>query len=375
MLLAGFLLLPGATAASAEDGYDLWLRYRPIEAGQLQRYRSHASGIVADCSTPTLRVACDELQRGLSGLLARSIRARRVSLKQVQDGDIVLAERPSMPFSGLGSEGYRIRTDRLSGHQVTIIEANSDIGSLYAVFAYLRMIQTRGDTARVSIADAPSIPVRMLDHWDNLDGTIERGYAGRSLWNWDEAPDHRPAPDRLRARRTPPSELTASSSTTSTPTHASSLQNTFARSLRIADAWRPYGIRIYLSARFSAPRRRSAGLRQPTRSIPGFATWWKAKANEIYRLIPDFGGFLVKANAEGQPGPQTYGRTHADGANMLAEALAPHHGIVLWRAFVYAAAKEDRAKQAYDEFKPLDGKFAPNVNPAGEERADRLPAA
>jgi alpha-glucuronidase len=128
----------------------------------------------------------------------------------------------------------------------------------------------------------------------------------------------------------------------------------------LADLFRPYGIRVYLSVRFSSPID-IGGLKTADPLDPAVQTWWRQKADEIYRYIPDFGGFLVKANSEGQPGPQNYGRTHADGANMLADALAPHHGIVIWRAFVYNASSDDRAKQAYDEFKPLDGKFNSNV--------------
>ena len=129
----------------------------------------------------------------------------------------------------------------------------------------------------------------------------------------------------------------------------------------LAGEFRPYGIRVYLTARFSAPME-IGGLPTADPLDPAVIAWWHAKTEEIYQLIPDFGGFLVKANSEGQPGPQNYGRTHADGANLLADALAPHDGIVMWRAFVYAAeVKEDRVKQAYNEFKPLDGKFRPNV--------------
>ena len=129
----------------------------------------------------------------------------------------------------------------------------------------------------------------------------------------------------------------------------------------IAAVFRPYGVRVYLSARFSAPIE-LGGLKTADPLDPGVAAWWREKADEIYQLIPDFGGWLVKANSEGQPGPRTYNRSHADGANMLARALAPHHGVVMWRAFVYDAKPDyDRAGAAYDELQPLDGQFAPNV--------------
>jgi alpha-glucuronidase len=200
----------------------------------------------------------------------------------------------------------------------------------------------------------------MLDHWDNLDRTVERGYAGRSLWNWDQLPavDSRLI-DYARANASIGVNGVALNNVNA---DARILTPEYLRKVAaIADAWRPYGIRIYLSARFSAPKE-IGGLSTADPLDPRVRDWWRTKVDEIYRLIPDFGGFVVKANAEGQPGPQTYGRTHADGANMLADALAPHHGTVFWRAFVYSgAAQEDRAKQAYAEFKPLDGKFRHNV--------------
>ena len=211
------------------------------------------------------------------------------------------------------------------------------------------------------MAARPRLRRRLLNHWDNLDGTIERGYAGRSLWDWDELPgrvDPRVA-DYARANASIGINGTVINSVNANP-----------KSLRVRTSRRPPRWRAcfgrtasasILSANFAAPKhdrrpadRRSAG--------PGVARWWRDKADEIYRLIPDFGGFLVKANSEGQPGPQDYKRTHADGANVLADAVAPHGGIVMWRAFVYDAEVDaDRVKRAYHEFVPLDGTFRDNV--------------
>jgi alpha-glucuronidase len=357
LLLAAMLVFIGAGAARAEDGYDLWLRYRPVEADRLQAYRALATGIVADCSTATRRVACDELERGLAGLLGRPLSIRRVPLEHTRDGDILLETRRSRT---IGDEGYQITTERLSGHRVTRIAANREIGLVYGVFAYLRLVQRRRDTAHLDIRERPAIGLRMLDHWDNLDGTIERGYAGHSLWNWAELPAIDPR--LLDYARANASIGINGAVLNNVNADARILTSEYLGKVKaIADAWRPYGIRVYLSARFSAPKD-IGGLPTADPLDPRVRRWWRSKADQIYSLVPDFGGFLVKANAEGQPGPQTYGRSHADGANMLAEALAPHHGIILWRAFVYSgAANEDRAKQAYDEFKPLDGKFRRNV--------------
>jgi alpha-glucuronidase len=348
-LLAAVLLLFGATSAAAEDGYDLWLRYRPLESAVRARDAPHATAIVVRASSPTLAAAAAELQRGLSGLLAHP-----VAQSSLTEGAIVLD-----PHGSIGSEGFRIRSTRISGHHVTVIAASSDVGVLYGAFAFLRLVQTGRSIANLDIEDAPTLPLRMLDHWDNLDGTVERGYAGRSLWNWAELP------------RVSPRMIDYARANASIGINAVVLNNVNAdariltapyleKVAALADAWRPYGIRIFLSARFSAPIE-IGGLRTADPLDPGVRAWWRAETDAIYRRIPDFGGFLVKANSEGQPGPATYGRSHADGANMLAEALAPHGGTVLWRAFVYGHSNEDRAKQAYDEFRPLDGKFAPNV--------------
>jgi alpha-glucuronidase len=201
----------------------------------------------------------------------------------------------------------------------------------------------------------------MLDHWDNLDGSIERGYAGRSLWKWDELPE-----------RVDPRVVDYARANASIGINATVLNNVNAKAdsltapylkkaAAIADALRPYGIRVFLSANFAAPRL-IGGLEKSDPLDPAVARFWKDKADEIYRVIPDFGGFLVKANSEGQPGPQDYKRTHADGANVLADAVAPHGGIVMWRAFVYDADVDpDRVKRAYLEFVPLDGRFRKNV--------------
>ncbi|MFN3302853.1 MAG: alpha-glucuronidase family glycosyl hydrolase, partial [Roseateles sp.] len=266
----------------------------------------------------------------------------------------------ALPWAALGAEGYALRRLRLAGADVTVIAANSERGLLYGSFAWLRAAQTGADLARLDQRSVPKVGLRMLNHWDNLDRHVERGYAGASIWDWWRLPEI------VDARYTDYARANASLGINGTVLNnvnakADSLTAPFiAKAAALADVFRPYGIKVYLSARFSAPRE-LGGLKTADPLDPAVRAWWRAKADELYKAIPDFGGFLVKANSEGQPGPQDYGRDHAAGANMLAEALAPHGGVVLWRAFVYAPGAKDRAAQAFDEFKPLDGRFAPNL--------------
>ena len=352
LFLAALLLMLGATEAAAEDGYDLWLRYRPIEQLARSRYEQHATGIVVEQSSPTLDAAAGELQRGLTGLIGR-----RIGRSGLKDGAIVLRGNQRLP--GIGDEGFIIRSTQLEGHRVTLISANRDIGVLYGAFAFLRLIQTRRGLANLDISDAPKLPLRMLDHWDNLDGAVERGYAGRSIWNWDALPriDRRYV-DYARANASIGINGVALNNVNADPRVLTA--EYLNKAAAVASVLRPYGIRIYLTARFSSPVE-IGGLKSADPMDPAVKAWWRAKTDEIYRLIPDFGGFLVKANSEGEPGPRDYNRTQADGANVIAAALAPHGGRVIWRAFVYGNSNEDRAKQAYDEFRPLDGEFARNV--------------
>jgi alpha-glucuronidase len=367
-----------ASAARAEDGYDLWLRYRPVPAEWLEVYRHQVTEIVmgqgagagAGARSPTLDVAQAELARGLEGLLRA---APPVSSHPTRDGAIVLGTASSPLFAGLnprvdslgshglGSEGYIIRSLTYEGHHVIAIAANEDIGVLYGTFHFLRLLQTHRSLEHLDIVSAPRIRRRILDHWDNLDRTVERGYAGESIWDWHKLPDY------LDPRYTDYARACASlgiNGTVPTNVNASAISLTppyLHKLAALANLFRPYGIRVYLTARFSAPIE-IGGLKTADPLDPGVRAWWRAKADEIYALIPDFGGFLVKANSEGQPGPQDYSRTHADGANMIADAVAPHGGIVMWRAFVYSQQQpDDRAKQAADEFVPLDGKFRDNV--------------
>ena len=350
------------TSLPNEDGYDLWLRYRPMNAADVARYAPHAVAIVSAGKSPTLTVASDELHRGLSGLLGHDVPVSG----EAGNGAVVIgtagevAAWVKVDTSAVGDEGFVIRT--VGGKRpLTVITGNTDKGVLYGVFRYLRLIQTRQPVDALDITDAPKVKLRVMDHWDNLTGTIERGYAGFSIFDWWRLPD------LVDPRLTDYARAEASIGVNGVVLNnvgakSDSLTRDYLlKTAAIARVFRPYGIKVYLSARWTSPME-LGGLKTADPLDPAVGQWWKDKADEIYGIIPDFGGFLVKANSEGQPGPGDYGRTHAQGANVLAAALKPHGGVVMWRAFVYSEKDAtDRAKQAYNEFKPVDGQFADNV--------------
>jgi alpha-glucuronidase len=355
--------------SQADDGYRLWLKYDLIaNVKKLRAYQAAVTEIHLKGDSPTLNVAKEELSNGLAGLLG----IRLAFAQEITKHGVLVVGTPqsSKTIAGLdlqdklketGEEGFFILTKSINGKKCTIIAANKDIGILYGVFHFLRLLQTHKDINSLSIISAPKAKLRLLNHWDNLNGTVERGYAGSSLWDWHKLPDY------ISSRYEDYARANASigiNGTVLTNVNANAQVLTamyLEKVAALAEVFRPYGIKVYLTARFSAPVE-IGGLSTADPLDAQVQAWWRNKVDEIYRCIPDFGGFLVKANSEGQPGPQNYGRTHADGANMLAEALMPHGGVVMWRAFVYDNnILEDRAKQAYNEFKPLDGKFRENV--------------
>ena len=263
--------------------------------------------------------------------------------------------------TALGAEGFSLAfTD-----STITIEANSQIGILYGSFELLRMQES--DIQFVSNKKTTSVPAfqhRILNHWDNLDGSVERGYAGSSLWDWATIDT-----TNINANNSIYAEYARANASigingtvlNNVNANADILTKDYLLKVKtLADIFRPYGLKVYLSLNFAAPKH-LAGLKTSDPLNKEVINWWNTKIAEIYKLIPDFGGFLVKANSEGQSGPQDYGRTHADGANMIADALRPYGGIVMWRAFVYNAQSADRAKQAVEEFMPLDGQFRDNV--------------
>ncbi len=358
-------LLAGATApALAESGYDLWLRYLPVEASARAPYLGGARTLVGGNASPTLDAARDELVRGLSGLLGRpqatgaAVAAGALIYGTPASSSIIAGLK--LDLTAAGEEGYVIRSVTVDGQPATVIAANSDKGVLYGAFAYLRRIQMRQPVTDLSITSAPKHKVRVLNHWDNLNRTVERGYAGLSLWNWNQLPQvDKRIVDYARANASLGLNGTVLNNVNSDlrifrPEYMTKVA-------ALADAMRPYGIKVYLSILSSAPIQ-VGGLKTADPLDPQVIQWWKEEADRIYKRIPDFGGFLVKANSEGMPGPQDYGRTQAQGAHVMAQAVKPHGGIVMWRAFVYAPEnRDDRAKQAHAEFLPIDGAFDDNV--------------
>jgi alpha-glucuronidase len=341
------LILAVTANLRADDGYKLWLRYEPLAGKPLQSaYAAAIPRVIlatpTGATSPTIEAARDELSFGLKALL----------------GGAIPIEVAKGSGTGLGPEGYAI--SRAPKGPLTIA-ADDDAGILYGAFELLRHLQTRSADVSLETRSAPRIKRRILDHWDNLNGFVERGFAGSSLWDWFNLPAYIDPRYRDYARA---DASIGVNGVVLNNVNADPLALTapyIEKEAALAAVFRPYAIRIYLAARFSAPIE-IGGLKTADPLDPEVIAWWKAKADEIYAAIPDFGGFLVKANAEGQPGPQDYGRSHADGANLLADAVGTHGGIVMWRAFVYNQHdSDDRAKQAYKEFQPLDGKFRDNV--------------
>ena len=295
--------------AAAEDGHQLWLRYQPLNLAKVS----------CDLQSPTIDIARQELET-------------------YWGHDITLSLDASMP----DDDGYRISKNAIT--------ARNESGLLYGAYALLR-----GENGE----SHPAFPLRLLNHWDNLDGSIERGYAGESIFEWFHL-DEQLIREYARANASLGINGSVLNNVNASP---NMLTTRYLKEVKkIADILRPYHIKVYLSINFATPM----ALKETKTADPldkSVAKWWKKKAKEIYKLIPDFGGFLVKANSEGQPGPGDFGRTHAEGANMLADAVKPYGGIIMWRCFVYGANHkgEDRVKQAVSEFKPLDGQFRYNV--------------
>lgn len=361
------ILLFTSAPVAGEDGYRLWLRYdKTADPARLKEYQDALRYLLTTSESPTLSVVKKELTLAIGGFTGNAL----ADTKTVSRGTLVAGTLSSPLIQGLhweaelkalGSEGYIIRTASLQGKRCIVIAAREDVGVLYGAFHFIRLMQTLQPLTHLDISSHPRIKHRILNHWDNLDGTVERGYAGFSLWDWHKLPDYIDTRYHDYARANASIGING---TVLTNVNANALILTpqyLEKVAALADVFRPYGIKVYLTARFSAPVE-IGGLPTADPLNDQVKAWWINKAKEIYEYIPDFGGFTVKANSEGQPGPQNYNRTHADGANLLAEAVAPYGGIVMWRAFVYDnEVPVDRVKQAYDEFKPLDGSFHKNV--------------
>lgn len=369
-ILLHLFLLTAPCNIYAQEDYNLWLQYNKInDTNLVSEYQSKINGIHALGNSATIQVAKKELQKGISNLLNRKIEIQPDTTNT--DNMLILSNTSFLnesiiknlndTYELINDEGYVIKTIKLKNKKHILITGKTDAGVLYGVFHFLKLLQTNQSLDNLLINEAPKINIRILNHWDNLNGTVERGYAGASIWNWQKLPDYidQRYIDYARANASIGINGTVLNNVNAdalilTPQYLEKVE-------ALANVFRPYNIKIYLTARFSAP----IEIGKLTTADPyniEVINWWKEKTKEIYSKIPDFGGFLIKANSEGQPGPQNYGRNHVDGANMLADAVAPYGGIIMWRAFVYSEHDaEDRAKQAYSEFVPYDGQFKKNV--------------
>jgi alpha-glucuronidase len=354
VFLSFVLTISCFSTIKADDGYRLWLRYDLIKnPKKVADYKRFTGTIKSDFTqTPIIKAADSELRMGLSGLLGLKDIGKTSSL-----GGIIFKKDET-----LADEAYKIYQEK----NTIYIAAKTDKGILYGVFELLRQIQMENSLLNINISSKPNIQFRMLNHWDNVLGTIERGYAGASLWKWYELPETIDPRYKDYARATASIGINAVAINNVNASPRFLTKEYLPKIKALADVFRPYGIKVFISLNFASPKILG---KLPTSDPlnPEVRKWWKDKTQEVYKYIPDFGGFLVKANSEGEPGPQEYGRTHADGANMLADAIKPFGGIVIWRAFVYAAnqnkqdSSHDRFKEAYNEFKPLDGTFEKNV--------------
>jgi alpha-glucuronidase len=367
--IAGIILiLTMASSLCAETGYSLWMRYVAMTDAVLRdQYRASATQIVVQGTDSTHTALRTELKNGIDSLLSQNT---PTSSSVTLDGAVVAGTPTSSSIiNGLGltlnanTDAYRIITMQVSGRSAIVIASRGGLGVLYGAFHLLRLLQTNKQVASLDISEVPKIKRRILNHWDNLAGSIERGYAGNSLWNWGQLPGTISPRYRDYARACASIGINgAVLNNVNNSSNGQILSTNYIGKIRaLAGALRPYGVRVYLSAYFNAPQE-IGGLSTYDPLNSQVITWWANKATEIYYAIPDFGGFLVKAGSEGQPGPGTYNRTHAQGANCIADALAPHGGVCIWRAFIYDNAIDtDRMKRAYIEFKALDGQFRNNV--------------
>jgi alpha-glucuronidase len=322
-------------------------------------------------NSPALGSAESELIRGIHGLLGKTLRGSNATVPE----DMILLgtlESVSRAFPRLAlqadliADGYLLRTVAIERRNILLITAANDRGVLYGAFALLRYIALHERIDQLDEQSNPYAPIRWVNQWDNLDGSIERGYGGRSIFfeNGNVAPDLTRGADYARLLASIGVNGCTVNNVNANPRVLTS--EFLPRLARIADAFRPWGVRLSLSVDLGSPKA-IGGLDTFDPLDPRVAKWWSDKVDEIYRSIPDFGGFTLKADSEGRVGPSTYGRTHADAANVLAAALAPHGGIVIYRGFVYnhhmdwRNLKNDRARAAYDNFQPLDGKFDPNA--------------
>jgi len=361
-----------APIANAETGYDAWLRYAPIDDRAVrEQYNALPAVVVTLGDSEILAAAETELVRGVRGMLGRTLRESNTLPAEnaivLGTYDAVLAALPAVGKPPqLPPDGFWIKSLTVDGRKHLLIAASNERGVLYGTFTLLRMIGLEAPITQLNIRDKPYAPIRFLNHWDNLDGTIERGYAGRSIF-WENGHIVKDL-SRVRdyARLMASVGINGCSINNVNADVRVISANLLPEVARVANVFRPYGVKLFLSLDFASPRK-IGGIGTFDPLDPAAVDFWKRKVDEVYKAVPDLGGFVLKADSEGRLGPSEYGRTHADAANVIAEALEPHGGILFYRGFVYdhkmdwKDLKNDRAKAAYDNFHPLDGKFLDNV--------------
>lgn len=356
----------------AETGYEAWLRYAAIDEPAVRAsYDQAPAAVVAIGDSAVIESAQRELVRGIRGMLGRVI---RVEDSLPGEGAFILgtveAVRGALPGitlpADLADDGFYLRTHRAGGAAHVIIAAPNDRGVLYGTFALLRKLGLHQAIDTLDERHEPYAPVRWVNEWNNLNGTIERGYAGRSIFFEDD--NVRADLSRVRDYARMLASLGISACTVNNVNaNPRAITTEFLPQLaRLAEAFRPWGVKLAASIDFSSPQK-IGGLETFDPLDPGVVKWWADKVEEIYRAIPDFAGFVLKADSEGRVGPSAYGRTHADAANVIARPLQTHGGLIFYRGFVYdhrmdwRVLTNDRARAAYDNFKPLDGQFEDNV--------------
>ena len=368
ILIVLAVFLSSSPFSNAETGAEAWLRYAPLPQTMAKQYQRAPRKIMLRGDSVVLNSARQELIQGIGHMLGKTLtpasgpRSAFV-LATVKD---LGAIAPNLHSPQLIADGYWLKSEMAGGSGSLLIVGENDRGVLYGVFALLGKIARGEKIDGLDEVERPSAPIRWVNQWDNLDGRIERGYGGPSLF----FESGKVREDLTRASQY--ARLLASigiNGCTVNNVNAAPgiLEDNFIPQLaRIADRFRPWGVQLSISVDLSTPKV-IGGLDTFDPLEPRVAEWWRNKFDEIYKRIPDFGGVVVKADSEGRSGPSSYGRTHADAANVIARALKPHGGVVFYRAFVYnhhldwRNLKNDRAKAAYDNFHPLDGDFDDNA--------------
>lgn len=350
-----------------EDGANLWLRYVRIENAQVRKaYEEQFQHFMPLQADGELKEIVEEVNLAIAGMIGKQPK----QTEKLLDGTLVCGVYEHSPLlqklissadlKNLKNDGFLIRHLVSNKRNVTVVTSNSAAGVMYGAFYLIRCMQVHENLKKVDITSNPLVRLRMVNHWDNPNGSIERGYAGKSIFNWEELPvTNQRLKLYCRSLACHGINGVVINNVNASPKMLTT--EYMVKYAGLADLFRKYHIRLFISANFGSPELLGE-LKTADPLNSEVESWWKSRVNELYRLIPDFGGFLLKADSEGQPGPNKYGRTHSEGANMLAKLLKPRGGLVIWRAFVYGNNLDpDRAKQSYQFFKPLDGEFLDNV--------------